>query len=226
MYSIGDGVKEQDIVTLTEDHDTLEYLLRLIDPVKDTPTLNWDRLAGTLQAAEKYQIDSVFKWFEREVSFSLNGGQYPTLPNPMLYFALARRYELRTTGRLALRQLIKCPISEIMGNPYVDSSLLKHIINLRVERTQKMVEVINLCPDYPYQEDDKCYEHPDNYMKDRKWKVAATQAIIAEPRWSAVVSSIENKYGKKSCRCIVLGNAKVPREMIRNMETKLPELDW
>ncbi|PVF91437.1 hypothetical protein CPB86DRAFT_686417, partial [Serendipita vermifera] len=138
MYKLGDTVKSQDMVVFTEDHATMELFLCHIDPAKRTPHLDWERLAGTLQAAEKYQVDCIFDWFEREVSLSLNAFHYPTLPNPMLYYALARRYELRTTGRLALRQLIRCHISEIMGSQHVESSLLKHIINLRVVRAEKL----------------------------------------------------------------------------------------
>ncbi|PVF93746.1 hypothetical protein CPB86DRAFT_829093, partial [Serendipita vermifera] len=199
MYAIGEGVKNQEIMTLSEDSATLEYFLRHIDPVKETPHLDWNRLAGTLQAAEKYQIDSIFKWFEREASISLTTTQYPTLPNPMLCYSLARRYALRATAKLALRQLIKCPISEIMGSQHIDSKTLKHIINLRVERAQALVEVIHTC---------------------------AMKAIIAEPSWSAIVSSVEKEYGKASCRCVILGNATEEKASVKKMEGKLPELGW
>ncbi|PVF93745.1 hypothetical protein CPB86DRAFT_741916 [Serendipita vermifera] len=222
MYAVGDGAQNQEMVTLTEDHATLEYFLRHIDPAKDTPHLDWNCLPGALKAAEKYQVQTIFTWFEREVTLSLTATHYPTLPNPMLYFAMARRYELRMTARLALRQLIKCSISEVMGNPNVDSSLLKHVINLRVERTQKLIQVIHTCPDYPFQVIGTCYSHRNTLI----WKISAMQAVVAEPSWSAIVSSVEKLYQKPSCACVTLGAAKDAKEKVEKMEDELPILDW
>ncbi|PVF91438.1 hypothetical protein CPB86DRAFT_686542, partial [Serendipita vermifera] len=136
MYLVCDGAQKQEITILTEDHATLEYFLRHIDPAKDTPQLDWDRVANVLQAAEKYQVNTIFKWFEREVDLSLTSDRSRMVPNPTLCLALARRYDLQMTARISLRQLIKCPISEITESPHVDSALLKHIFNLRTTRMQ------------------------------------------------------------------------------------------
>ncbi|CAG8690157.1 1645_t:CDS:2, partial [Acaulospora colombiana] len=223
MFAIGEGDQNQEMVTLAEDHATLEYFLRHIDPLKETPPLDWNCLSGALKAAEKYQVPVIFKWFEKEVAVSITATHYPTLPNPMLYFAMARRYELRMTARLALRELIKCPISEVLGNPSVDSSLLKHVINLRGERTQKLIQVIHTtCPAMSIRAIDRCYTHERSY-NDHDWKMRVMQAVVTEPSWSAIESSV----GKPACgKCVVLGDAKEAREKVDQMENELPALDW
>jgi hypothetical protein len=227
MYQAGEGAQNQDIVVLTEDHKTIEQFLCHIDPAKDTPSLDWDRVAGVLQAAEKYQVNSIIKWFEKEVSMSLTATYYPTLPNPMLYFALARRYDLHMTARLALRQLIKCPLSEIFGSVHVDSSLLKHIVTLRVARAQWLADVIHECPDFPYSNKAKCYTHNSPYggTGHHLWKRSAMKAVMAEPSWSAIVSSLGGTGGKCPCGCVILESAVEQKKKVEEMEAKLPELE-
>ncbi|PVF93747.1 hypothetical protein CPB86DRAFT_876900 [Serendipita vermifera] len=226
MYRLGEGTQNQEALNLTEDHLTLERFLCHIDPVKDVPHLDWDRVPGVLQAAEKYQVNSIFKWFEREVSLSMTATHYPTLPNPMLYFTLVRRYDLRVTEKLALRQLIKCPLSEITGSPHVDSSLLKGTYILRISRSQWLMDVID---EYSNDLFASGCRHSNgvtiHYGSSRDWKSFAKRAIVAEPSWSAIVTSVTNIV-QKGCGCLPLQGENGLKDKVMEKEAELPELRW
>lgn len=161
-------------VSPVESYATLECLLRHIDPLKDTPPLDWNRVEGLLAAAEKYQITSVFRWFEREAALALTTGRAPDLPNPVFCLALATRYDLNTTARLAL-----------------DGRLFEHLLRLRTARAQWLAMVVLNCDGHKRQ----CWIHPDRF-----WAQNAIQAVIHEPSWAALVSSIKNEF-VKDCRC-------------------------
>ncbi|PVF93742.1 hypothetical protein CPB86DRAFT_789749 [Serendipita vermifera] len=220
MFAVGDGAQKQEMTTLYEDYATLEYFLCHIDPAKETPQLDWDRMEGTLQAAEKYQVNNVLKWFEKEATQSLTAPNYPLLSDPTLCFALARRYDLHMITRLSLRQLIKCQLSKIMESPYIDGLLLKRILCLRAERTQVLVDLIRDCPEVPYKRNPECtYCNQLKYLESHiGWKWSAMRAIVTEPSWSGILSGI-----KKYCHCVPLKNEKT-REKARKLEEEIPEL--
>ncbi|PVF93741.1 hypothetical protein CPB86DRAFT_876895 [Serendipita vermifera] len=149
MFASSGTTQDQETPTLTKDYATLECFLRHIDPAKEAPQLDWERVTDVLQAAEKYQVNNIFKWSEREVELSFTSSQYPALPsrypalpNPMLCLALARRYDLQTTAQLSLHRLERCPLSEITGSPHVDSTLLKRIIDMRATQTRVLTKFI------------------------------------------------------------------------------------
>jgi hypothetical protein len=221
MYQLGENAPKQDIAIFTEDSKTLEYFLCHIDPAREAPQLDWDRVAGLLQAAEKYQVHKILKWFEREVSLSLTANSYPILPNPMLCLALARRFNLNMTARLSVRQLIKCPITDITGSPHVESSLLKHIFLLRVKRTQYLTDIIEECPDDPYEHVDQC---PFRSFKenDELWKIKAIKRVVEEPSWSGIVRCTE-KAVWIPCGCIPLEHV-TQKEKVEKKEAEIPEL--
>jgi hypothetical protein len=225
MYQAGEGIQDQDILTLAEDHKVLEQFLCHIDPAKDTPNLDWDLVAGVLQAAEKYQVNSILKWFERDVSLSLTATFYPTLPNPMLYYALALRYDLHMTAKLALRQLIICPLSEIIENNHVNSSVLSRIFALRVARAQWLSDVIHECPNHPYPSNDCHSHHQAYYPVFRDWKSLVTKAVMAEPSWSVIAAIVTGLGGRRTCHCVPLENATEQKRKAEEMEAKLPDLD-
>jgi hypothetical protein len=99
MRKIGTNFQGNDMLVLSETGSTLETLLRLIDPAKETPALDWECVQQLLEAAEKYQIKNIFSWFEREVTFGLSDTT-TTLEHPILCLGLAKRFGLKhTVGR-------------------------------------------------------------------------------------------------------------------------------
>jgi hypothetical protein len=225
MYQISSGTSNQHMVNLTEDYKTLEYFLSHIDPAKRTPQLNWDRIPGVLEAADKYQVNNILHWFEREVSLLLTPPDHPPLPDPMLCFTLARRYSLHEAAKLSLRELIKCPITKLVGYDQVESRLFQHIVKLRVERTEYLVDLIYGLPENPYEHDHGCSakrHHPSEKIK--MWKWAAAKNVVAEPSWSAIVAaarSIGSLYS--GCACTPLEQSKMKKE-VKKTEDTLVEL--
>jgi hypothetical protein len=218
MYQIGDDNSTQDIVSLTEDYATLEFFLRLIDPAKETPRIEQERLVGALQAAEKYQIDSIFKWFETEVALSLLTTDYFTLSDPMLFLSLALRYDLRKTIGISLREALKCPLGKLSDGPHIESRLWRRITALRAQRTQRLVEIIHECPEDPYKHDMDCYEARTTDFLQAIWKQLASVAVIEYPSWSAIVQCIKSS----DCPCIPLDHVEQKRE-VKEMEDMIPD---
>jgi hypothetical protein len=67
MYDMVDSAASDEILKLTEDAETLDSLLRVIDPTKDSPSLIQGVVERLLNAADKYQIDGVQSWHKKEV---------------------------------------------------------------------------------------------------------------------------------------------------------------
>jgi hypothetical protein len=67
MYDMVDSTTNSEILKLTEDAETLDFLLRVIDPTKDSPSLIQEVVEKLLNAADKYQIDGVQSWRQKEV---------------------------------------------------------------------------------------------------------------------------------------------------------------
>ena len=71
-----------------------------------------------------------------------------------------------------------------------------------------------------------CHYHSevDRY---KDWKKTAMRAIVVEPSWSAIVSSIESIDRRRpNCDCILLEKATSWKEKAAILEAELPELDW
>jgi hypothetical protein len=224
MYQLGDNAQNEDILTLTESYSTLEHLFQHIDPLKDTPPLIWDRVGDLLEAAEKYQVVSIFRWFEKEVALGMTKKPTPQLPNPIFCLALASRYELRTTAKLAVRQLIRYPISEIKSVYLINERLFEHLLRLRTARSQWLAMVILQC-DFHYDKKygRSCGLHPEN--ETRFWTQIAMQAVIEEPSWAALEFSINNNL-PQGCGCRRPHLSEYWKEKTEQKEAELPELNW
>lgn len=224
MLAVGDGAQKEEITTLYEDYVTLEYFLRHIDPAKETPQLDWNRMAGTLQAAERYQINNIFKWFEMEATHSLTASNYPVPSDPMHCLVLARRYNLQMMARLSLRQLIKCRLSQITESPHIETSVLKRIISLRAKRTLLFTEFIREANDDPfgtYLRTTKCGRptcHQKNMESNKEWKWRAMETIITEPSWSAILSVIS-----QPCDCVPFEDTRWITQL-KKVEEQIPDL--
>jgi hypothetical protein len=216
----------QGTMIFPEDYKTVEYFLCHIDPAKRTPELDCARIVGTLRAAEKYQVNNILHWFEKEVSTLLTTTGPPVLPNPMLCFILTHRYNLYEAAKLTLRELIRCPFSKIVISGIVNSRSLQRLFKLRLERTQFLIKIIGECPDLPYQHGNDC--HTRETPSIAEWKKLATGAVVMEPSWLAIVTIIQNKtsehrFSECRCQCGPLDHV-VQRRQVEKVETTLPEL--
>jgi hypothetical protein len=217
MYQAGRSTQNSEPLKLAEDHLTIEQFLCHIDPAKETPQLDWQRVTSVLEAADKYQVISITKWFEKEVFQLTSSTGFTALPHPMLCLQLGRRYNLTEIVRLSLRELIKCPLSEITGESPIESMILKRIISLRAERTQSLVEMI-----YGFQSphSTRC---PSYYVESKKsWKKHAIRAAITEPSLSAIVTAVERLL-RLNCKCVPFENTEEMKKL-KSKEKELPQL--
>jgi hypothetical protein len=105
MYDMGNNAESGEILKLTEDAATLDLLLQFIDPTKESPRLVWDTVEKFIDAADKYQVNTVLSWFQKEAELVALNNHY--IERPMLCLELADRFKFENLARLAARDLIK-----------------------------------------------------------------------------------------------------------------------
>ncbi|CAG7850761.1 SubName: Full=Uncharacterized protein {ECO:0000313/EMBL:CCA78026.1} [Serendipita indica DSM 11827] len=130
-------------VILSEDSATLDALLRFFDPEKEPLPMNNETIVGLLEAARKYQVPRVMKWWEREMQIDLVATQKAKLQHPMLCLVLADRYGVRNVARVAARELIKAPADELQVDLPFESRLLVLLDTLRRERITQLTQIVD-----------------------------------------------------------------------------------
>jgi hypothetical protein len=218
MYEVADSGGE-DVLKLAEDCETLEYLLRHIDPAQKRPDLDWQVISRVLSAADKYQIQNVIPWFEKEVALEVAKASPPTIQEPLLCFELATHYGLPSTARIALRQLTISSTQEIEKNKTAGDHLIKKILILRAERIQWLTDVILQLGNEYTSNNCKLYFHKMPFLT---WARAVIQAIAVEPSSRVVFSPIV-KVGSCSCQWPYLSPDW--KEKILAKERELPRLE-
>jgi len=129
-------------VRVTEEADTLDQMLRHIDPKQPTPILNESSIGTLLEAARKYQIGTIMAWFEGEC---MKHVEYPNNPtpgkslmtrNPLLVLALATEYDMPTLGQLAACAIVGGKVELLQKDVNMPLKLYRHVYGLREERIQ------------------------------------------------------------------------------------------
>jgi hypothetical protein len=175
-----------------------------------------------LQAAEKYQIDSIFKWFEREASPSLTWNDSTNPSDPMLTLSLALRCDLDETAGQALHELLKCPVWNISDGANIDGMAWKRLFTLRSQRIQDLIDIIHECPDDPHSHDVNCLLGTTVYGMD--WKKRAVRVVFEDPNWSAIVASVTDGASElEVCSFISLGHVRQKKE-VKELEELIPDL--
>jgi hypothetical protein len=192
MCQVGKVMQNHGVLSLNENHETVEQLLCHLDPAKDNPTLDWDNVADLLAAAEKYKVKNIFNWFEKEVTFESSKSSPPTLSQPMLCLGLASRYGLDDLARRALRQLVASPVDDLKANRHIDSLLVGHLFALRTTRIERLCQIIfalESCTEI------HCKKH--KHMS-RVWVQRAVLALNREPSFEAFLRALDEPI---SCQC-------------------------
>lgn len=153
-------------------------------------------MADVLAAADKYQIKNVFSWFEKEVTIEVLNNNPPTMKEPLLCLGLASRYGLRTIARMALRQLVKCPLREITRDVDIGEALLKRLFTLRAARIQWLTDAIVALGD-SYADQPHCKRHSMPFIT---WAGPALRAIVLEPSWRVIFTTTRVYHPRCTCR--------------------------
>lgn len=109
------------MVTVTEDAVTLDFLFRHIDPMMDPLLPDESNIEKLLEAARKYQLPLIIKWFEsasRAVTPSNEQVNTPPLllRNPMLVLSLSLTHGITSLAQQAILQWVGTGTSHRRGS--------------------------------------------------------------------------------------------------------------
>jgi hypothetical protein len=211
MFALGTN-EEKSIVRLSEDYITLEDLLCHIDPAKTNPQFEWRTIANLLAAGEKYDIKNITDWFRNSVALETfqSGGR--DVEQPFLCLVLADRYQLDDIARRALRQLVSCPVLELMADRVLGGHLLRHLMMLRADRTLTLTKEL-LSLEKKYKVTFRCYRHPHPFLN---WARPALELLAVQPSWRTILQ-VERKRSF-GCMCN-------PKELPQKWLDKLEEIE-
>ncbi|CCA73444.1 hypothetical protein PIIN_07398 [Serendipita indica DSM 11827] len=125
-------------LTVTEDSKTLEAFLGFLDPKQRSPSLDFAILPQLLEAGRKYEVPQISEWWESQISLEEKStlAMSFVLTQPMTSLILAFRYGLKDTARLALRELVRAPLSDLYTTMALETTLLSRLLQLRQQRVQ------------------------------------------------------------------------------------------
>ena len=123
-------------ITMTEDSKTLEAFLGFLDPKKRTSNIDTAILPQLLEVGRKYEVPQIGEWWESQISVTKEPTQAMSfvLLQPMTSLIFAFRYGLKDTARLALRELVKAPVSDLYTSMPLETTLLSQLLKLRQKR--------------------------------------------------------------------------------------------
>ncbi|KAG8796928.1 hypothetical protein FRC17_007905 [Serendipita sp. 399] len=181
------GRKEVPELALAENSKTLEELLLYFEPLKKPLHINWDTIEGLLESARKYQVERVFKCWEREMKVSV--GEEVKIINPLACLALACQFGRYEMARLALRELIRAPSNELYApiKTAVDGRVMLQLLHLRQVRLQKMKDRLLGFKEHLNKGAGCKGDHPDilNGM------LGVALELMNEPSWSTLERNMD-----------------------------------
>jgi hypothetical protein len=201
MYDMGNNAENGEILKLTEDAATLDLLLQFIDPTKESPRLIWDTVEKFIDAADKYQVNGVPSWFQKEAELAALNNHY--IERPMLCLELADRFEFKNLARLATRDLIKLSENDLRFQPKVNGHLVSRIYQLRADRANRLARAIKEIDIYTGEKlkNESCHLHSE--ARSRFDVVGAIRAIISFPHWENLkfVFDLQSEHDRYACVC-------------------------
>jgi hypothetical protein len=150
MFSLGSGVRRGERtetgppLEISESSAALEHFLCHLDPKITHSSIDEATIGQVLELARKYQVQSIFDWFEKEVVnlrgpvFSPGGASSLLMTNPSLVLHLAATYGLPQTAQSACKFLAGCDVS-LLDCEYsgIDLKIYIYVSNLRLSRISR-----------------------------------------------------------------------------------------
>lgn len=182
-----EGASQAPMVEVSESAETWDALLRFIYPVSNPVIDNLDDLTRVLEAASKYDFDSVVE----QLSAQLLSPAF-LAADPVRVFAIACRFDLEDAARTAsghtLRvNVLDCPLSEDLK--HITAFQYHRLVDLHRARAAAALELL-LIPDNV-----KCMMcngthygafYPPRWWKD--WEERARKELSARPTTDVVFS--------------------------------------
>ncbi|KAG8805977.1 hypothetical protein FRC17_005246 [Serendipita sp. 399] len=136
MFVVGNGPPR---IAVTEDSTTLNLLLRFFGSTKEFEFLPAKDAIPLLEAARKYQVPHVIRWWERETK---RWGKDQS-KEAMDCLALALRHGLHEVADIAFEYLVGAPESELQSRiPIADNQILNQLIRRRTQRKKQVFELL------------------------------------------------------------------------------------
>jgi hypothetical protein len=159
---------------LTEDADTLQFLLSFVDPLKDRPKINSKTLFSFLEAARKYQIPNAMKWFREQVVTEGGPANHLATENPMWILHIGEEFNCDETRKYAMRLVIKAKMTYINSYPAIlPPKVYLDLFNRRTKRAQVLSGILVTLVS-------KLIQEMEMEM-DRKLKLAVTASVNFRP---------------------------------------------
>jgi hypothetical protein len=155
MFSLGSNIRRGERtetispLEISESSAALESFLCHLDPKITHSSIEEATIGQVLELARKYQVQSIFDWFEKEV-VSLRGPVFSPgrassliMTNPSLVLHLAATYDLPQTARRACKVLAGCDASLLdCEHSGIDLKIYLYITNLRLLRIYRYKDYI------------------------------------------------------------------------------------
>jgi hypothetical protein len=220
MYEMGNNATNSEILKLTEDAETLDLLFQFIDPTKEPPRLIWETVVKFMDAADKYQVNGVLSWFQKEAE--LEASRKNSIGYPLICFEVAARFNLKDLINLAARDLIKSPKGNLEFSPTVDSRLVSRIYQLRADRTSRLIIEIRDIERYSRKQLANAACHLHSKARFRTNLDSITQDIFDEPSWTYLQGYLAFAAETVECECEQLFiPPRLDREM-QELEAQIP----
>ncbi|PVF96032.1 hypothetical protein CPB86DRAFT_787455 [Serendipita vermifera] len=228
MCEFGGNTSNSEVIQMSEDSKMIDHILSFIDPEQETPNFSWENIEEVLLVAEKYQIKSILRWFQKEVrtEAEIGKGWRTAVEKPMLCLGLGIQYGYPEVAKLGLRDLLRCHVSQLAFHPAVSAHLAKEILTLRAERTSRICRAILSVEDRS-RETSKRFQCSIHRASSPFWRNTILSGACHHPNWSYITNYLQgitpNSYQAK-CSCEL---PYIPTELnqeMQELENKVPDL--
>ncbi|KAG8797703.1 hypothetical protein FRC16_008598 [Serendipita sp. 398] len=187
MLEIGtaDSMGRDAELRLAEDSTTLDQLLRFLDPAKRPLPIDISTVDRLLESAQKYQIERVFEYWEEQMTVRDASMKVVEIRCPMVTLSLATRFHRRHMLKLALRELIRGPDTNLHSpsNGFlIGPTIIIHATRLRQQRSEKLIGRIREHQKSLAQRHTCCRESEFTFMKGTV--IPFILELIKEPSWN------------------------------------------
>jgi len=212
-------------VDVAETINTLELFLTHLAPDDVPPPIDPDTIEGLLQAAHKYQTNKILRWFQAEATINKEyvatrtSNKALVVSHPMLTLALAVRFDLVDTIRVALREISGCRSKILSENTQQFTfPLYPAVLRLREQRLDRYEGWIDVLATETgsetrsetilaemYFPKRSAKETPKKAVcmlctaKRSEWIVGIMKAVKQSPQWKSFIAAYEVEHRCNKC---------------------------
>jgi len=182
MFAMPPGADEKvQIVSLTEDGETIEQLLRLCYPTYDFYQKTLDKISALMGACDKYQMDFAATRLARTSVANF------VLSEPLRVYVLACRAHADQEARRAAYYCLSKPIGDLIVTQipdfrYISANAYRSLLNYYHSCRQATASVLS-CWKFPWADSNFCWFQCTNCAHDRNVQSGKEMAVYATSKW-------------------------------------------